>query len=82
MFKKIKRKFKGEGKTVNSSEWDYLIKNLNDAKKEMSELNKSIDYATDPILLNQLIFQLKATEMRYRYWYKLAKETYEKKVII
>ena len=65
-------------KIMNSFDMKYITNNLNNAKDEMSELISKIDFITDPLLLNQLIFQLKAAEMRYSYWYKLAKESYEK----
>lgn len=67
-------KIKGEDPPPYSSEYRYLMKNLESTKVEISDLNANINFITDPILLNQLIFQLKAAEMRYRYWYRLAKE--------
>lgn len=57
-----------------------LIKNLDETKEELRELNQSLNYVTDPILLNQLIFQIKAAEVRYRYWYCVAKETKNKEI--
>ena len=43
-------------------------------KYEISELDSKLNFVTDIILMNQLIYQRKAAEMKYRYWYKLAKE--------
>lgn len=62
----------------NSPEVLELIKNLDETKEELRELNQSLNYVTDPILLNQLIFQIKAAEVRYRYWYCVAKKTKNK----
>ncbi len=72
MFDSLKRSFGGE-KPV-SSEYSTLMSHLSETKAEISDLNSSINYVTDPILLNQLIFQLKAAEMRYRYWFCLARD--------
>lgn len=51
-----------------------LIRNLDETREELRELNQSLNYVTDPILLNQLIFQIKAAEVRYRYWFCVAKK--------
>lgn len=54
-------------------ELSALIKNLDETREELSLLNQSLNYITDPILLNQLIFQIKAAEVRYRYWFYTAR---------
>lgn len=72
MFDNIKKAFGKE--KMYTSEYTTLMKQLNDTKSEISDLNSSINYVTDPILLNQLIFQLKSAEMRYRYWFRLARD--------
>lgn len=51
-----------------------IISHLKQTKDELETLTKNIDYVTDPILLNQLIFQLKAAEVRYQYWFCMARE--------
>ena len=58
-----------------------LIRNLDETKEELRELNQSLNYVTDPILLNQLIFQIKAAEVRYRYWYRTARTIKNKEII-
>ena len=70
----IIKKIKGEDPPLFAEEYTFLMKNLENTKLEISELNSNINFITDPILLNQMIFQLKAAETRYRYWYRLAKE--------
>ena len=50
-----------------------IVNNLKEIKSELDILYHNLDYVTDPILLNQLIFQLKATEVRYQYWFCMAK---------
>ncbi len=60
--------------TTDIDSYETLMKNLEATKYEISDLDATLDYVTDPILLNQIIFQRKAAEMRYRYWYKLARE--------
>ncbi len=72
MFDNIKKALGKE--KMYTSEYTTLMKQLNDTKSEISDLNSSINYVTDPILLNQLIFQLKSAEMRYRYWFRLARD--------
>lgn len=52
-----------------------ILKNLEATKEELDMLNQSLKFITDPILINQIIFQIKATEMRYRYWFYLARNT-------
>lgn len=51
-----------------------LLKNLDETKTELNQLNQSLNYITDPILLNQLIFQIKAAEVRYQYWFCMARQ--------
>jgi len=68
------KKIKGEDPPPFTPEFTFLMKNLENTKLEISELNTNINFVTDPVLLNQMIFQLKAAETRYRYWYRLAKE--------
>ncbi len=51
-----------------------IVNNLKEIKAELDILYHNLDYVTDPILLNQLIFQLKATEVRYQYWFCMAKD--------
>ena len=51
-----------------------ILKNMELTKYEISELDSKLNFVTDTILMNQLIYQRKAAEMKYRYWYKLAKE--------
>ena len=72
MFDNIKKALGKE--KMYTSEYTTLMKQLNDTKSEISDLNSSINYVTEPILLNQLIFQLKSAEMRYRYWFRLARD--------
>lgn len=74
----MQKKFSGNIKNKTISEVDLsfntLRKNLEKTKYEIADLDATLDHVTDPILLSQIIFQRKAAEMRYRYWYKLAKE--------
>lgn len=51
-----------------------IIEHLKETKHELDYLSKNINYITDPVLLNQFIFQLKAAEVRYQYWFLIAKE--------
>ena len=74
MLEKILKKLKGEEEESDSVRFEDLKRNLINTKMEISDLNTGINYTTDPILLNQLIFQLKAAEMRYRYWFKIARD--------
>ncbi len=57
-----------------NEKYKSIIKNLERTKYEISEIDLKLNYVTDAILMNQLIYQRKASEMKYRYWYKLAKE--------
>ncbi len=68
----VKKFFVSEKKEM--SEGEILLKNLDETKEELEQLNQSLRFVTDPILLNQLIFQVKAAEVRYRYWFCLARE--------
>lgn len=68
----INRRTRGD--KSKAYEYEILLKNINDIKKEIDCAKSSINFAVDPILLNQLIYQLKALEMRYRYWFKIARE--------
>ena len=75
-FKNLKQKFH----TVHIKKFELpsesraIINNLKNTKQELDSLNHNISYITDPILLNQMIFQLRAAEVRYQYWFCMAKE--------
>ena len=58
----------------NSTESKAIINNLKQTKAELDILYHNLDYVTNPILMNQLIFQLKAAEVRYQYWFCMAKD--------
>lgn len=58
---------------IKDTEYKKLMENLDSAKEEILELNESLRFITDPILINQLIFQINAAEVRYRYWITLAR---------
>ena len=60
---------------IRDSEYKKLIENLDSTKEELAELNQSLRFVTDPILINQLIFQINAAEVRYRYWFCLARNS-------
>ncbi len=70
-FNNIKEKFTP---VPESARGRVIINHLKQTKAELESLNKNIDYVTDPILLNQLIFQLKAAEVRYEYWFCMARD--------
>ena len=72
MLSNIVNRFKGE--EIKENEMQQLKRNLEITKIEISEINDSLNFITDPILMNQQIYQLKAAQMRYRYWFKMAKE--------
>ncbi len=63
---------KKSGRTGYTEE--LIMYNLENTKYEISQLDVCLDYITEPMLMNQVIFQRKAAEMRYRYWFKLARE--------
>ncbi len=71
------KKNKIREKNTIEKEYMQLIENLKSTQLEISNLDATVDFVTEPILLNQIIFQRKAAEMRYRYWYKLAREMKE-----
>ena len=64
---------------TKDAEYKKLIENLDSTKEELAELNQSLRFITDPILINQLIFQINAAEVRYRYWFCLARNTKKEK---
>lgn len=51
-----------------------IMNNIKAIKKELETLNNNLNFITNPILLDQLIFQIKAAEVHYQYWYKLGRE--------
>lgn len=63
-----------------SSEYSTLLKSLDETKAEIIHLNSTLNFVTDPILLNQLIFQIKAAEVRYQYWFLIARNM-EKEIL-
>lgn len=76
IFNNLKQKFNDVSgdSSDNSTESKAIINNLKKTKAELDILYHNLDYVTDPILMNQLIFQLKATEVRYQYWFCMAKD--------
>lgn len=53
---------------------ETIMNNLENTKYEISQLDVCLDYITDTMIMNQVIYERKAAEMRYRYWFKLARE--------
>lgn len=59
---------------THSGEYISLLKNLDETKSEIEYLKSTLNFVTEPILLNQLIFQIKAAEVRYQYWFFIARK--------
>ena len=58
----------------NDGSFEAIMNNLENTRYEISQLDVCLDYITDTMLMNQVIYERKAAEMRYRYWFKLARE--------
>ena len=69
-----RKKVSTEDSNIASYSIEAIMENLENTRYEISQLDVSLDYITEPMLMNQVIFQRKAAEMRYRYWFKLARE--------
>lgn len=54
-------------------EYRKILKNLDSAKEELEALKQNLNYITNPMLINQVIFEIKAAEIKYRYWFYLAR---------
>lgn len=62
------------GQASPPTEPRIIQSNIKAIKKELETLNNNLNFITDPVLLDQMIFQIKAAEVRYQYWYKLGRE--------
>lgn len=54
-------------------EYERILKNLDSAKEELEVLKQNLNYITNPMLINQVIFEIKAAEIKYRYWFYIAR---------
>ena len=70
----VRKKYIPSKKT--EAEEDVVMGNIKQIKKELYQLHNNINFITDPVLMDQMIFQIKAAEVQYRYWYKLAREAH------
>ncbi len=57
-----------------SEEHKVLLRNLYQAKYELECATQNFDYATDPMLIDMYIYQIKACQAKYRYLLNSAKE--------
>jgi len=51
-----------------------LMNHLKSLKVELDTVHTSLDYATDPTLIDSFIFQNMALNMRYKYYLNMCKE--------
>ena len=51
-----------------------LIKNLKNAQSEFENANRNYEFADDPELVDYYTYKIKATQTRYQYLLKKAKE--------
>ncbi len=54
-----------------------LLADLAQAKRELDEASKNLNFVKDELLLDHFIFRMKASEMRYRYLLSLARDMEE-----
>ena len=71
--RKAKPRAKGE-RTRLSPEDVEIVLTLNKLKSELSALHNRYDQTTDPLLIDSLIYETKAVNMKYMFYLGLCKE--------
>lgn len=57
-----------------SREDQQIVAELNTVRREMEFLHNRYDQITDPLLVDSLIYELKAANVKYTYYLQLCKE--------
>ena len=53
----------------------YLLKDINNAKKDINTILQHLDYQTDPDLIDSYSYQLKGAYMRYKFLLRQIRQT-------
>jgi hypothetical protein len=72
--KKRSKKVKNAKNAAISLEDYDIIVNLNSLNSELKSIHSCLDNVTDPILIDSYIYEIKALNMKYKYYLKMCKE--------
>ncbi len=67
------KKVKTTDKELNQDKKEISAQ-LKELKKELDFVHNSLNYATDPILIDSYIYEINALNMRYQYFVKVCKD--------
>lgn len=60
---------------MQSHEDDYSVKLSTDTlRRELENLHNRFDQATEPVIIDSLIYEMQAVQMRYMYYLEVCKE--------
>lgn len=69
-----KNRAKNKKSRVLTREDQEIVEALNSVKREIEILHNRYDQMTDPLLIDSIIYELKAANIRYMYYLQLCKE--------
>ncbi len=64
----------GKSKSNISDDDMIIVNKLEELKQDMVNIHISLDYATDPVLIDSYIYELKSLHMKYEYCLKKCKD--------
>lgn len=56
------------------NENNYILEGIKKIKHDLYAVENKLNFATDPILIDSYIYELKALHMRYKFYIRLCKE--------
>lgn len=66
-------KLKTEKETDNFEKAE-IIKAVDSLKEELNQVHCRLNYTTEPLLIDSIIYEMKALQKRYEYYIRLCKE--------
>lgn len=69
----VLNKFKQE-KAEDNPEREEIIKTVDNLKNELEQVHCRLNYTTEPLLIDSIIYEMKAIQKRYEYYIRLCKE--------
>ncbi len=63
-----------EEKNSDNAEKDEIIKTVDSLKDELNQIQCRLNYTTEPLLIESVIYEIKAIQKKYEFYIKICKE--------
>lgn len=63
-----------EEKSEENLEREEIIKAVDNLKNELEQVHCRLNYTTEPLLIDSIIYEMKSIQKRYEYYIRLCKE--------